>query len=341
MRRVYSSTGSLEETVKKAYKLMVILAPCLTMRVQDTTTNSYTQTNLVSDLSGMAAFTDPHLVNPWGLSRTATSYWWASDAGTGVSTLYDGAGAVQSLVVTIPSANHTSPGTPTGAVAVGSKFVFVTLDGTISEWTSGTNAAMKLNHSAQHAVYTGVTLAKNGTAQNIYAANSNGGVEAYTTAFAPVTLAPGAFTDPAIPAGYTPYGIQAVAGNVWVTFSAATGIGGYVDKFTPAGVLLLSLQQGWFSQPWGLAQAPAGFGAFSHAVLVGNLGSGWIAAFNPTSGKFLGFLKTSGGQDITIPGLWAIYFGGGGSLNGAKTTLYFSAGIQNYLHGLFGTITAN
>ncbi|MGA2131219.1 MAG: TIGR03118 family protein [Bryobacteraceae bacterium] len=324
-----------------SYKLMIGLILCVGAGAQDASTNSYTQTNLVSDVAGMATFTDSHLVNPWGLSRTASSYWWVSDDGTGVSTLYSGTGAIDSLVVTIPSANGTSPGTPTGTVAVGSKFVFVTLDGTISQWSSGTKAVLKVNHSSKSAVYTGVTEAKDGSTETIYVANSNGGVEAYTTAFAPVTLGAGAFTDPSIPAGYTPYGIQAIGADVWVTYSSATGVGGYVDKFSPSGTLLLSLEQGWFSQPWGLAQAPTGFGKFSHSILVGNVGSGWIAAFNPTTGSFEGFLENSSHADITIPGLWAIYFGGGGSFNGSTTSLYFSAGIDNYQHGLFGTITAN
>jgi uncharacterized protein (TIGR03118 family) len=327
--------------MKHIYKMMIGLAVCAVASAQDTPTNSYTQTNLVSDIAGMAVSTDPHLVNPWGLSRSATSYWWVSDEGKGVSTLYGPTGFVDSLVVTIPSANHTSPGTPTGTVAVGSKFVFVTLDGTISQWTSGTKAVMKVNNSSKHASYTGCTLAKNGTVQTIYVANSSGGVEAYTTAFAPVTLAPGAFTDANLPAGYTPYGIQAVGSSVWVTYSAATGIGGFVDKYSPAGVLQLRLQQGWFSQPWGIAKSPATFGIFSNMILVGNVGSGWIGAYSPSTGKFAGFLQNSSAQDITIQGLWAIYFGGGGSFNGPTNTLFFSAGIQGYQHGLFGSITAN
>jgi uncharacterized protein (TIGR03118 family) len=226
-------------------------------------------------------------------------------------------------------------------VALGSKFLFATLDGTISEWSSGTSAVIKVNNSASGAVYTGLTAAMNGTVETIYAANAAGGVEAYTTAFKRVTLGAGAFEDPAIPAGYTPYGIQAVGGKIYVTFSAAPGAGGYVDVFTPAGALLLSLAQGSFNQPWGIAVAPAGFGAFAKAVLVGNVGSGKIGAYSATTGKFLGFLLKSTKQAIAIPGLWALYFGGGNSLSGPATTLYFAAGIDNYLHGLFGTITAN
>jgi len=327
--------------MKNAYILTIVLLASMGASAQDTTTNSYTQTNLVSDIPGMGTFTDPHLVNPWGLSRSAASYWWASDTGTGVSTLYNGAGDVQSLVVTVPPASGTGAGTPTGTVAVGSQFIFVTLDGTISSWTGGTSAVIKVNNSGSGAVYTGCTAAKNGSVETIYVANAAGGVEAYTTSFSRVTLASGAFQDPSIPAGYTPYGIQAVGKDIYVTFAAAPGAGGYVDVFNPAGTLLKSLAQGWFNQPWGIAEAPAGFGKFAKAILVGNVGSGWIGAYKATTGKFLGFLDNASGQDITIPGLWALYFGGGNTTSGPKTSLYFAAGIDNYLHGLFGTITAN
>lgn len=325
--------------MKNLCKLTIALLASMGASAQDTATNSYTQTNLVSDISGMAKFTDPHLVNPWGLSRSASSFWWVSDEGTGVSTLYNGAGAVQSLVVTIPPATGTGHGTPTGTVALGSEFIFVTHDGTIQSWTGGTKAVIKVKHSG--AVYTGCTTAKNGTVQTIYVANSTGGVEAYTTGFSRITLAPGAFQDSSIPAGYTPYGIQAVAGKIYVTFAVypPPGPGGFVDVFSPAGGLLLRLAQGWFDEPWGIAQAPAGFGIFQHAVLVGNVGSGWIGAYNPTTGNFLGFLHNASKQKITIPGLWAIRFGGGNSNSGPTSSLYFAAGIDGYLHGLFGTIT--
>jgi uncharacterized protein (TIGR03118 family) len=327
--------------MKNIYKLTIVLLASMAASAQDTTTNSYTQTNLVSDIAGMATFTDAHLVNPWGLSRSASSFWWAADEATGVSTLYNGAGAIQSLVVTVPPAKGTGAGTPTGTVALGSEFIFVTLDGTISAWTSGTKAVIKVNNSANGAVYTGVTTAKNGTVEEIYAANSAGGVEAYTTAFSRITLPAGAFEDPSIPAGYTPYGIQAIGTKIYVTFSAAPGAGGYVDVFNPAGTLLLSLAQGDFNQPWGIAQAPAGFGKFQQTVLVGNVGSGEIGAYNPTTGKFLGFLENSSAKAIRIPGIWALYFGAGNADSGPTSSLYFAAGIDNYLHGLFGTITAN
>jgi uncharacterized protein (TIGR03118 family) len=325
--------------MNNGYKLTILLFASIAASAQDTATNSYTQTNLVSDIPGMGTFTDSHLVNPWGLSRSASSFWWVSDNAAGVSTLYNGAGSPQSLVVTIPPAGATGSGTPTGTVEVGGKFIFVTLDGTISEWSSGTKAVKKVTNAG--AVYTGVTAAKNAGVETIYAANSAGGVEAYTTKFVLVNLGTGAFMDSNIPHGYTPYGIQAIGAKIYVTFSAGAGAGGYVDVFNSAGKLLLSFGQGWFNEPWGIAQAPAGFGKFQHAVLVGNVGSGWIGAYNATSGRFLGFLENSSKQDITIPGIWALYFGGGTADSGSKSSLYFTAGIDNYLHGLFGTITAN
>jgi uncharacterized protein (TIGR03118 family) len=332
--------------MKNVYKVSILLLMCLCASAQDTTTNSYAQTNLVSDIAGMAPVTDTNLVNPWGLSRGSNTPWWVSDEATGVSTLYDGNGTIVLLVVTIPSASGTGHGTPTGTVFSGGNFLFVTLDGTISEWTgTGTIATIKVNNSSKGAVYTGCTLAKNGTVQTLYVANAAGGVEAYDTSFHPVTLAPGAFVDPSVPAGFAPYGIQSVGTTIYVTFTAAPGAGkGFVSAFDPTGKPLasLNLQHGkWMNQPWGIAHAPASFGKFSHAILVGMTGSGQIAAFNPSTGKFLGMLNDSTtGKPITNTGLWAIFFGGGNPSSGLSNTLYFVAGIQNYAHGLFGNITA-
>lgn len=329
--------------MKTVYVFGLVLLASIGASAQDTTTNSYTQTNLVSDVSGLALHTDANLKNPWGLSRGANTYWWASDEATGVSTLYDGSGNQAPLVVKVPSASGAGNGTPTGTVALGSSFIFVTFDGTISQWTSGNTAALKVNNSSRGASYTGCTLGSNNGTTLLYVANAAGGVEAYNTSFQPVTLTPGAFVDPNIPAGYTPYGIQNAGGRIYVTFAlSVAGAGkGFVDAFDAAGNLKLSLQHGnWMNQPWGIAKAPAAFGAFSNTVLVGNVGNGRIAAFNPATGKFLGFLKAGNGAVIVNSGLWAIYFGSGG-LSGPTTTLFFTAGINHYLDGLFGSITAN
>ncbi len=344
------------------------------------TVNSYTQTNLSSDIPGMAVTTDSLLVNPWGLSKPTSAtvkeaHWWAADEHTGVSTLYDANGAIPPLTITVPPASGTGTGSPTGTVAIGNNFVFVTEDGTISEWVASlgpalsgpalmrpaagfvhprdaaqtcaschvTTATVMVNRAANGAVYTGVTLANVSGTQELFVANAAGGVEAFDTSFHPVTLGPGAFTDPNIPAGFAPYGIQAIGKRIYVTFAPPPpASGGYVDAFDTTGKLLLALQTGsWLNGPWGIAQAPANFGAFSNALLVGNVGSGVIAAYNPSTGKFAGVLKDSSGKAITNVGLWAIAFGAGNADSGPTNVLYFNAGIQNFTHGLFGSVAAN
>ncbi len=349
---------------------LVIFVPLISVSAAlAQTPNSYAQSNLVSDIPGMALTTDARLVNPWGLSRPASqaakeAHWWANDQVTGLSTLYDANGAIVPLTVTVPPASGTGTGSPTGTNVVGANFVFATLDGTISEWISATQpapgfdhrfaaqtctschvtaAVIKVNNAASHAVYTGSTTSTVGGAQVVFVANANGGVEEYSASFSRVTLAAGAFTDPKIPAGYTPYGIQAIGSKIYVTYSG-TGAnpGGYVDAYSLKGALELRLQNGtWFDGPWGIALAPSDFGAFSSDLLVGNTTSGLIAAFSPTTGKFLGYLDDSSGQPIANPGLWALYFGAGNADSGPVNTLYFNAGIQNFTHGLFGAITSN
>jgi uncharacterized protein (TIGR03118 family) len=340
--------------MKNIWTLAAALLACAAAWAQDTATNSYTLTNLVTNQ------TDPHLVNPWGLSRPTSASakeneWWISDQVTGLSTLYDANGSVVSLVVTIPSASGTGTGSPTGTVFNANNFLFATLDGTISNWNANTkpakpgtscaqchvtSAGIMVNNSSKGAVYTGLTVAKNATsgAVTYYAANNNGGVEAYNTSFSPVTLS-GSFVDPNIPAAYKPFGIQAVGAKIYVTFYNGSS-GGYVDAFDTNGNLLLSLAQGEFSEPWGIAEAPAGFGGFSKTLLVGNTGSGLITAFNPSTGALAGILKNSSGQRITIPGLWGIEFGDGNTESGPTTTLYFNGG-GNYSTGVFGAIAAN
>ncbi|MGA2131220.1 MAG: TIGR03118 family protein [Bryobacteraceae bacterium] len=324
--------------------------------------NNYTVTNIVTNTQ------DPFLVNPWGLSRPASSTakeneWWASDNVTGYSTLYyankTGTASLAALVVTIPPASGPGPGSPTGTAFNANNFVFATLDGTISNWSATaspikpgtscakchvTSATIMVNNSAAGASYQGLTVAKNATsgAETYYAANANGGIEAYdATSFSPVTLPPGAFTDSTIPAGYTPAGIQAIGSKVYVTYNLNSGGGtGYVDAYDTNGTLKLRLETGWFNQPWGVTMAPASFGQFSKMILVGNTGSGWIGAYSPSTGAFQGFLE-SGGADITIPGLWGLEFGNGNAESGPTTVLYFTGGGANLTTGVFGAIAVN
>lgn len=323
----------------------------------------YLQTNLVSDIPGLAAATDPNLVNPWGLSLSASSPWWVSDNGTGLSTLYNGTGVTQSLVVTVPPpSGQPPPATPTGTVfngtadfAVGpnqpARFLFATEDGTISGWNpaaNATNAIVKVDHSG-HAVYKGLALAQDAGANYLYAANFfSGAIEVFDKNFAPVSLSATAFRNPWLPRGYAPFNVQAVGTNLYVTYAKqdsekhdeVDGIGrGFVAVFTPHGKFVQLLEWGpWLNAPWGVALAPANFGRFSGKLLVGQFGSGRIAVYDPKYGFFLGFLHTPDHKRLEIDGLWAIAFGNGGAA-GPINTLYFTAGLDDEAHGLFGTIT--
>ena len=324
----------------------------------------YLQTNLVSDVPGLAVTTHMPLVNPWGLSRSATSPWWVADNGAGVSTLYNGAGTPLGLVVTVPVVmGGTPPSTPTGTVFNGTtdfqvgpsqpaRFLFVTEDGTISGWNSAanpTNAILKVDWSGS-AVFKGATLGQIAGANVLYVANFRGGaVNVFDANYHPVSLAAGAFWDRHLPKGYAPFNVQNINGMIFVAFAKqddlkhdeVAGPGrGFVDAFDSSGVLLMRLQSGhWMNAPWGIALAPADFGKHSSQVLVGNFGSGKIAAFDPSTGHFRGMLRADNHLPIKIDGLWALSFGNGASA-GPVNTLYFTAGIDDAAHGLFGTITS-
>jgi uncharacterized protein (TIGR03118 family) len=328
----------------------------------------YKQTNLVSDLPGVATVTDTNLVNPWGLSRSSGTPWWASDNGTGVATLYPGTGTPAALMVTIPPADSSSgqTGTPTGQVFNGTTdfqiapgkpalFIFVTEDGTVSGWNPGvkpTTAVITVNTKSA-SVFKGVALAtvidSHGTTNFLYVADfRKGRINVYDGSFHRIFLKEDAFRDDRHH-GYAPFNVQNIGGNLYVAFAKpdsdkhdqVDGAGlGFVDVFSPSGRLLNRLESGWwFNAPWGITQAPSDFGAYSHDILVGQFGSGQINVFDPVTGKFKGQLNDSTGAPITIDGLWDIAFGGGAT-SGPSTTLFFTAGTDHEQHGLFGTVTA-
>ncbi len=319
--------------------------------------NVFIQHNLVSDIAGTADFTDAHLVNPWGISESAASPFWLSNAGTGTATVYNGSGVASATIVTIPNGAAAKSLTgPTGQVQNGStgfllangkaaSFIFDTQDGTISAWNTGTVAQLMVDNSAAGAVYTG--LAINIAGPTLYAANFNSGkIDVFNTTFQATTLA-GSFADPNLPAGYAPYNIWNLGGKLYVTYALqnaskngpVAGAGnGIVNVFDLNGNLLQRIaSNGPLNAPWGVAIAPAGFGPFGGALLVGNFIDGTINAFNLTTGASLGALQSQGNAPIAIPGLWALIFGNGKS-GGDTNTLYFSAGIQSQAHGLLGSI---
>src|SRR5438093_533938 len=239
--------------------VIAIAIPGLTATARDQAT-TFRQTNLDSDVPGKAQFTDPDLVNPWGISSSRTSPMWVSDNGMGVTTLYRGDGVKLALRVTIPPAAGSptgTKGTPTGTVFNnnngngngefnGDFFLFATEDGTIAGWkpSDGTVARTEVNN--------------------------------------------------------------------------------------------LNVETGPVFQ--GLAIAYHGAGD----LLVGNFGDGRVNAYTLADGDFRGALRdVMTGRPIAIDGLWALRVGnGGGGVNGGDpNAVYFTAGIEDEMHGLFGTIT--
>ncbi len=336
---------------------IVVFGSCATVAFGDSL-NSYIQTNLVSDLAGVAEHQDTDLVNPWGIVAGPTTPFWISDNGTGLSTLYNGSGTKSSLVVTVPQpAGDPGPSAPTGIVFNpgssfgGSHFIFSTEDGTIAAWTSGTDAALEVTSPAG-SVYKGLATGNNGLGNLLYAANFGlGRVDVFDSSFHATTVS-GGFQDNSLPAGYAPFNVESIDGKLYVTYALqdsakhddVAGPGnGFIDVFDMNGNLLQRLtSHGALNSPWGLALAPAGFGALSGDLLVGNFGDGIINAYNPNSGRFIAALDESDGTPLVIDGLWGLSFGNGAQGQGADT-LYFTAGIpgpdQVEDHGLFGSIS--
>jgi uncharacterized protein (TIGR03118 family) len=383
--------GEEMKLVVRSLKVFVLPILVLLCRPVCTPAQHYQQTNLVSDIMGMAPLTDPNLKNPWGLTRSSGSPWWVSNNNSGTSTLYTGAGAAVPIngtgFVTIPPPGF-APGTqatPTGVVFNGSAtdfllktgksahFIFVTEDGTISAWATGPTAELEVdnsdNGSSHGAVYKGATSGEINGKKFLYVTNFRAGrVEVYDTTFKPVHLGEDAFDadgdcdheghgrrddhgdcdDERIPDGFAPFNIQNIGGSLFVTYAkqdgakhddvAGAGLG-FVEIYTPRGRHIGHLQHGnWFNSPWGVVWTTRDFGEFSNSILVGNFGSGWIAAFNGFTYKFEGFLKKPDNSLLTIDGLWSLTFGNDATA-GPANTLFFSAGINGEADGLFGTIT--
>ena len=311
----------------------------------------YSQTNLVSNIAGVAKTTDSQLLNPWGISVLPGQDFWIADNNSGVSTLYDQNGNKDAgLVVTIPGARsnpngNCSPGCPTGTVAnsngtyfAGGSFIFDTEDGLVVYWNGSSNTAIiGKDNSASGAVYKGLALL--GT--HLLAANFNSGrVDVYDLNYNLTSLG-GTFTDPNLPVGYAPHGIHVIGNQVYVAYAmqdtpkhdAVPGAGaGQVDIFDSNGnfvsTLVASGTNNNLNAPWGVVKAPASFGTFADDILVSNFGDGTISAFN-SQGVFEGKLSDSSGNVLVNPGIWDMVFGGGGGANnnpGVAGTLHFTAG---------------
>ncbi|VXB36669.1 conserved exported hypothetical protein [Burkholderia sp. 8Y] len=325
--------------------------------------SSFAATALVSNGPVPATHTDSNLKNAWGVAFNPKGFVWVADNGTNVATLYDGNGAPQSLIVTIPDGKNGSASptgivfnsTPSFAVTENGKsgvaaFIFAGEGGTLTAWapTVGpTSAFVMYDDGVGGAVYKGLALAANNGSNFLYATDfHNGKIDVFDASFAKVVM-PGGFSDPAIPAGFAPFGIQLVGSNLFVTYAkqddakhddvAGAGLG-MVDVFDTAGNLKQHFATaGALNAPWGIAQAPGNFGSLSGAILIGNFGDGTINAFDASSGQSIGPLDDSNGHAIVEQGLWGIAFGNGLN-NQPSNTLFFAAGPNDEADGVYGRI---
>ncbi|HLL71919.1 MAG TPA: TIGR03118 family protein [Pyrinomonadaceae bacterium] len=335
---------------------------------------AYRQTNLASDVPGLALIEDPLLVNPWGISLSATGPFWISNSGRSTSSLYrgDANGVVFFKQPYLPSITIPD-GSPTGSVAnpaanefvlpgtcaaapCGANVIFATLTGNIVGWNPNAPAAGSTTGviaASQPKGYTGLAIGNNGSGNFLYAAGA-GRIDVFNSSYELQPAASFPFADPTIPntSGnrYSPYNIQAIGGSLYVTYEkvgVVTGDGealgnGYVRKFDMNGVRdpTFAIDNGPLNAPWGIALAPPTFGRYGGSLLIGNSGRfspGSINAFDPATGAFRGALQDEGGKSIVIEKLWGIVFGNGAD-GGDPDTLYFTAGLYLRANGLFGSL---
>jgi uncharacterized protein (TIGR03118 family) len=328
--------------------------------------SAYRQTNLISDVAGLAPVLDPLLVNPWGITFRGTSPFWVANNGTSTTQLIRGdVGGAPVTLNASPQTINIPGGLPTGTVSnsttdfqitppgggtpAAALFIFSSITGNIVAWNGASGATAQNVVAMPGHVLTGLAIGANGGGNRLYAADfANNHIDVFNQTFTSTTVT-GGFVDATIPAGYAPYNIQNLGGSLYVAYDKVgvggrpeDGVGnGFVRKFNTDGIrdLTFAINNGALNAPWGLVIAPASFGIFGGALLVGNFGEGnpSIHAYNPTTGAFLGTLQNEGGQGIVIDELWALQFGNGGN-GGDVNTLYFTAGIGEEEHGLFGKL---
>ena len=303
--------------------------------------------NYQSDIHGVAEQFDPNVINPWGMAVSPSGNIWVNDNGTGVATVYyqDGTPFPNS---SNPLVVNTASTSPTGIVSnttsffkvtngtntLPARFIFVGEDGIISGWNQqlNSNTAFVARNNAATAIYKGATLGVSAGHNFLYVTNfKSGQVETYNENFNPVAFP---FTDPNLPPGYAPFGIRNFNGQIFVTFvprsssnpnDEQAGPGnGIVDVFKTNGQFVRRLVTGGrLNAPWGLAVVAGN-------LWVGNFGDGRINVYNPTNGTFAGTPKDIFGTPLDFDGLWDLVLADGG--------LFFSAGIVDEQHGIFGVI---
>ena len=328
--------------------------------------SAYRQTNLISDVPGLSPVLDPLLVNPWGLTVRGTSPFWVANNGTSTTQLVRG--DVSGAPVTLnpsPQTINIPGGLPTGAVGnstsdfqipppgggtpAAANFIFDSITGNITAWNGASGASAQNVVSMPGHTWTGLAIGSNSGGNRLYAADfANNHIDVFNGTFTATTVT-GGFIDATIPAGYAPFNITNLGGTLYVMYAKVgmdgkdeEGVGnGYVRAFNTDGVRLLTfaINNGALNSPWGATIAPASFGIFGGALLIGNFGEGnpSIHAYNPTTGAFLGTLQDESGNGIVIDELWALAFGNGGS-GGDVNTLYFNSGLGEEEHGLFGKL---
>src|SRR6266404_5361024 len=289
-------------------------------------TTGLTDTALASNGVIAAAHTDVNLQNAWGIAAAPNGVFWIADNST------------NDFVIT----------TATGSQPA--QYLFAGEGGTINGWAqtvSGTNAPVAYDDGAGGAVYKGLALLNDGTANHLYATDlHNAKIDVFDAGFNKVTRA-GTFADSTIPAGFAPFNIVALGNQLYVSYAKqdatahdeVLGAGlGYVNIFDANGTFVKRFAStGSLNAPWGIAMAPAGFGAAAGDLLIGNFGDGAINYFDPATGQRLGAISLASGKQLIIPGLWALAFGNGAT-NQPATDLFYTAGPTNQTDGVFGSI---
>lgn len=333
-------------------------------RVLMSTSSFYDRTDLVSDNAAPGTRTDANLVNAWGLAASTTGPWWVAAAETGNVPAYDGTGAQAAPTFAVPPAAGQTEANPTGIVfndsnafgmatangRIPAGYLVATENGTIAAWhpdVDPLNATLEIDRSADGAIYKGLTIGKRKKSEYLFAADfHNARIDVFSAKFKAVPMSASAFVDDNLPAGYAPFNIANLDGQLYVTYALQDGsahddVGGprhgFIDVFQMDGTFVKRFaSRGTLNSPWGMTIAPHTFGKFADHILVGNFGNGQISVFS-RKGKFVGFVNDDAGDPIVVEGLWGIAFGNG-SGSGAANTLFFAAGPEEEAHGLFGSI---
>jgi uncharacterized protein (TIGR03118 family) len=331
--------------------------------IDDQASTTYGQVNLVSDKAGYgAAKVDTNFTNAWGISFGPTGIFWIASAEKSVVNVYDREGNLKLAAVAVPAHGEHFDGEPTGGVTnttsdfiiaangQAAKFIYAGEGGTIHAWNTGDSTRTVADRSSTGAVYKGLAIANDGGSNFLYVANFRGKkVDVYDRNFSYITSKP--FNDPNIPAGYGPFNIQNINGNLYVTYAKLLapdnedderGAGnGFVDVFSPNGNLIKRFaSQGVLNSPWGIAVAPSGFGKYKDAILIGNFGDGHISAFD-ANGTYMGQLENGNNSVLAIDGLWGLVFPQNGVPAGDPNHLFFTAGPKAEEDGLYGYIKPN